>query len=177
MRRRLQLRRGLVRRLPPLAAGAADRRPRRLLRRFRTRPSSPRRSIARTSTTATTPLSPPAVRRPGRRRPGAQFVVYSQDHDQVGNRAFGDRMRPRRGRWPPSARCCRRLCRCCSWARSTASARRFSSSQTTSTRRSRSRRARAAGASSPRSHRSSESCPTRGPGDVRALQADAAARP
>ena len=58
------------------------------------------------------------------------------------------------GRSPRSARFCHRSRRCSSRARSTASARRSSSSPTTSTRRSPTRRARAAGASSPPSPRS-----------------------
>jgi 1,4-alpha-glucan branching enzyme len=67
-----------------------------------------------------------------------------------------------RGRWRRSARCCRRSSRCCSWARSTASPRRFSSSATTSTRRSPRRRARGAGGSSPRSRSSPvRRCPIR----------------
>ena len=72
------------------------------------RPSWPRPCTGRTSTTAATR----AFRRrrfgaPGRGRARrAQFVVFSQNHDQVGNRAFGDRHAAReRGRWPPSARC------------------------------------------------------------------------
>ena len=59
-----------------------------------------------------------------------------------------------RARSRRSARCCRRSCRCSSWARSTASRRRFSSSPTTSTRRSRPRRVTGAGASSPPSRSS-----------------------
>ena len=70
--------------------------------------------------------------------------------------------RPRRGRSPRSARSWHPSRRCCSRARSTASARRSSSSPITSTRRSPTRRARAAGASSPRSPSSpARRCPTR----------------
>ncbi len=70
---RLQLRRRLVRRLSPLAAGGADRRPRRLLRGLRPPvaagqgnppPARRRRRLL--------PFSAPALRRPGRRRPGAE---------------------------------------------------------------------------------------------------------
>ena len=55
--------------------------------------SWPRPSIARTSTTAAT--RPSAGRRFGARaddRAPEQFVVFDQNHDQVGNRAFGDRL-------------------------------------------------------------------------------------
>ena len=85
------------------------------------------------------------LRRAGRRRPPRRFVVFCQDHDQVGNRAFGDRLPargPRRSR--PSACCSPRSRRCCSWARSTARTRPFSSSPTTSTSASPRRRARGA---------------------------------
>ncbi len=99
--------------------------------------SWPRRFTARTSTTAATrrfaggasarppTTCPRALRRllPGP-RPGRQPRLRRPD------------ARPRPGRWRPSARCSRRLSRCCSWARSTASRTRFSSSPTTSTRRS-----------------------------------------
>ncbi len=107
--------------------------------------------------------------------PPERFVVFSQNHDQVGNRAFGDRLPPRPGRWPRSARCSRRSRRCCSWARSTASTRRSSSSPTTSTRRSRRRRARAGGAEFAAFASFAEEIPDpAGPGDVRALEADRA---
>ena len=45
---------------------------------------------------------------PAPRPPAEQFVVFDQNHDQVGNRALGDRL-PARGprRWRRSARCCR----------------------------------------------------------------------
>ena len=67
---------------------------RRLLRRLRRASSSwPRRTAARSSTTATTrPSAAAASARPPDDRPGEQFVVFDQNHDQVGNRAFGDRL-------------------------------------------------------------------------------------
>ena len=78
--------------------------------------------------------------------PAAASSSSSANHDQVGNRAFGDRLpREVRGARRDRARCCRRSSRCCSWARSTASARRSSSSPTTSTRTSRRPPARGAG--------------------------------
>ena len=92
--RRLGLRRRLGRRLPPRAARRADRRDRRLVRA-----SSPtsarwsRRSTARTCTTAPTRAS--ASRRFGAPADDVapeRFVVFSANHDQVGNRAFGDRL-------------------------------------------------------------------------------------
>ncbi len=68
--------------------------------------------------------------------PPERFVVFDQNHDQVGNRALGDRLPPAHARWRRSARCCRPTRPCCSWARRTARPHRFSSSPTTSTRRS-----------------------------------------
>ena len=94
--RRLGLRRRLGRRLPPRAARAADRRPRRLLRGVRrARRSSPRRSTARTSTTAATRPSAAAASAPAPTtcRPSASSSS-APNHDQVGNRAFGDRLPP-----------------------------------------------------------------------------------
>ena len=69
--------------------------------------------------------------------------------------------RRRPARWPPSARCSPRSRRCCSWARSTANRRRFSSSPITLTRRSRSPRATAAAGSSPPSRPLGTRSPTR----------------
>ena len=180
--RRLRPRRAVGRRLPPRAARAADRRPRAATTRSSARsPTSRRRSGARSSTTASTRrFASGASARPRDDRPPEQFVVFDQNHDQVGNRAFGDRLpargAPARAR---SARCCRRSRRCSSWARSTASRRRFSSSPTTSTRRSRPPRATGAGASSPPSPQfAGEEVPDpQDPRDVRALQAHARARP
>jgi maltooligosyltrehalose trehalohydrolase len=54
--------------------------------------------------------------------PPTAFVAFAQNHDQIGNRAFGDRLSaiaaPKR--CAPSARstCCCRKFQCCSWARS-----------------------------------------------------------
>ena len=83
--------------------------------------------------------------------PPERFVVFDQNHDQVGNRALGDRLPARR---TPAGRVLHVAvalhAACCSWARSTARPRRFSSSPTTSTRRSPSPPARDAAASSPR---------------------------
>ena len=50
-----------------------------------------------------------------------RFVVCAQNHDQVGNRAFGDRLRGAKLGSPPSQRSCRPACRSSSWERSTAS--------------------------------------------------------
>ena len=60
-------------------------------------PTWPRPSTARTCTTARTRRSATAAsaRRPTT-VPPEQFVVFGQNHDQVGNRALGDRL-PRRG--------------------------------------------------------------------------------
>ncbi len=89
----LWLRRRLGRRFPPCTAHPHHRRARRLLRRVRE--GRPTRQG----------LSPPArarreLLRVRQRRFGApaediaarRFVVFCQDHDQVGNRAFGDRL-------------------------------------------------------------------------------------
>ena len=132
---------------------AAHRRARRLLRRVRRGrrarqgvppPVRPRRHVLD---------APPAALRRARRRPRRRAVRRLRPEPRPGRqpRVRRPAARRARGRSPRSARCCRRSRRCCSWARSTASARRSSSSPTTSTRRSRRRRARAAGASSPRS--------------------------
>ena len=119
-------------------------------------------------------VPPPALRRaaPTTCRRSASSSSRP-NHDQVGNRALGDRL-PRRGAAARarSARCCHRSRRCSSRARSTASARRSSSSPTTSTRRSPTPRARAAGASSPPSPSSRRGgARSAGPRHVRALQA------
>ena len=61
------------------------------------RPTSRRPSTGRSSTTASTRTF--RARRFGAKaddRPPEQFVVFAQDHDQVGNRAFGDRLPARR---------------------------------------------------------------------------------
>ena len=92
--RRLGLRRGLGGRLPPRAARRPDRRDATAgTRSSRTSARWPRRSTARTCTTA------PTRRFRGRRFgapaddvPPERFVVFASNHDQVGNRAFGDRL-------------------------------------------------------------------------------------
>ena len=94
-------RRAVGRRAPPRGARPRHRRARRLLRR----------------TTARSPTS----RASSSARRAERFVVCAQNHDQVGNRAFGDRLPPASGcASPPSARCSLPASRCCSWARSTA---------------------------------------------------------
>ena len=113
--------------------------------------SSPRRFTVRTSTTATTRSSDTDASVPAPttcRRAGSSSSPRTTIRSATAPTATEC---PRRqGRLRRSARCCRRLCRCCSWARNTASRRRFSSSPTTSTSGSRTPRARAGGASSPR---------------------------
>ena len=77
--------------------------------------------------------------RPPAGLPGGRFVVYAQNHDQVGNRAARRAARRtssspgrlRVGRRPAAAR--RRSCRCCSRARSGPRRRRSSTSPTTTT--------------------------------------------
>ena len=156
-------------------ARSADRRARRLLRRLR-----PVAQLAKAF------HRPYVVRRRllafRRRRFGApaddvppeRFVVFSQNHDQVGNRAFGDRL-PAAAR--PLAAFCTLLVavtsRCCSWARSTASSAPFQffsdhidpeiARATREGRRARVRRLR------PASRRAIPD--PAGPGDVRALEA------
>ena len=95
-------RRAVGRRAPPRAARAADRRDARLLRGLR--------------------HGRPASRGSSSGRRAERLVVCSQNHDQVGNRAFGDRPRAaelRAARRDASSS--RRRRRCSSWARSTAS--------------------------------------------------------
>ncbi len=152
-RRRLGLRRGLGRRLPPRGAHARHGRARRLLLRLR---------VGRAAREGLAPslrlrrhlleLPPPAVRRTRRRR-ATRAVRGVLPGPRPGRkpRPAAIACRRRHARWPHSARCCRRTSRCCSWARSTARTRRFSSSQTTSTRASRRPRARAGVRSSRRS--------------------------
>ena len=123
-------RRAVGRRVPPRAARPAHRRARRLLRRLR-QPSPASRAL----------YSAPRER----------LVFCSQNHDQVGNRALGDRPRADELRAPCGRSAIRaRRRRCSSWARSTASDGRSSSSPTTTTRRSPRRRAPDASASSAR---------------------------
>jgi maltooligosyltrehalose trehalohydrolase len=85
--------------------------------------------------------------------PGYRFVVFDQDHDQVGNRATGDRLPARFS--PPRSR------QCCSWARNGAPTRPGSSSPTTRTPSSRMRSVTAAGPSSPLTAGTPPTCPTR----------------
>ena len=110
------------RRLPPLAARAPHRRARRATTPTSARsPSWPRPGTARSSTTGTTRLPPAALRRPGRRRArpsDSSSSTRTTTRSATAPSATG--CRHRRARWPPSARCCPRSCRCCSWARSTA---------------------------------------------------------
>ena len=138
-------RRAVGRRVPPRGARPRHRRARRLLRGLR----------------LASPTSPASSTRPQRRR----LVVCAQNHDQVGNRAFGDRLHRRElARWPRSARSSLPASRCCSWARSTTSRTRSSSSPTTSTPRSPRPPGTAGGGSSKRSRPSpARTCPTRRP--------------
>ncbi len=57
-------------------------------------------------------------------QPPVAFVDFIQNHDQVGNRAWGERLIELAGRDAPECclrRCCsRRISRCCLWAKSTA---------------------------------------------------------
>ena len=137
---------------PPRPAGAAHRRPRGLLRRVRhgrrdgqgvRPPALPRRHVLE--------LPPPPLRGPADGVRSEQFVVFASNHDQVGNRALGDRL-------PVAARPLAAFCTLLApftpmlfQERNTATRRRSSSSPTTSTRRSRPPPARAGAASSPRS--------------------------
>jgi maltooligosyltrehalose trehalohydrolase len=54
--------------------------------------TSPRRSAEASSTPASTPLPGAPPRRPVRRHPAERFVVFAQNHDQVGNRMRGERL-------------------------------------------------------------------------------------
>ena len=97
-RRRHGADRAVERRLPPRAARDADRRGPGLLRRLRRRRARrpgqgadrrvlPRRRLVelpRAATTAGRSTPPPL--------PGWKFLGYLQDHDQIGNRAIGDRI-------------------------------------------------------------------------------------
>ena len=89
--------RAVERRRPPCAAHAADGRGRRLLRGLR-------RRAGRASRRAAWPRASPTrakLRRhrggqprgePSRHLPPAAFVAFLQNHDQIGNRAFGERL-------------------------------------------------------------------------------------
>ena len=72
----------------------AHRRPRRLLCRLRlASPTSPKPSAKSSSTTAgTRPFAIASHGRPVRNLPASRFLGYAQNHDQVGNRAKGDRL-------------------------------------------------------------------------------------
>lgn len=100
-----------------------------------------------------------------------RFVGYAQTHDQIGNRALGDRLAASLSPvcWPARRRSCSpgRSRRCCSWARSGARVRPGSSSPTTPTRSSPRRYATADGGSSARTagpRRTSRTRRTRPPG-------------
>ena len=63
----------------------------------------------------------PTLRAAYEDEPAERLVVCAQNHDQVGNRALGDRLPPDVApRWPRPACSSPRRCRCSSWARSTA---------------------------------------------------------
>ena len=122
-RRRLGLRRRSGPTTSTTRCAPAHRRPRRLLRRVRRastqlakafrRPVRPRRRLL--------DVPPPALRRAGRRPPApssSSSSTRTTTRSATAPSATG--CPPRSGRSPRSARCCRRSCRCCSWARSTA---------------------------------------------------------
>ena len=111
--RRSRPARAVGRRRTPCAARAADRRDAGLLRRLR----RPRRTdqgagAACSCTTGPTRRSGAARtvdRSTAPRTPGWRFVASLQTHDQVGNRAIGDRLSAATshpGRWPAVRRCC-----------------------------------------------------------------------
>ena len=58
---------------------------------------------------------------PSAQLPPAAFVAFIQNHDQIGNRALGERIAAlaptRSARDRRRCTCCCRRCRCCSWAR------------------------------------------------------------
>ena len=151
-RGRLGLRRRVGRRLPPRAARAAHRRPRGLLRASSARVADLAKAFHRPHVHDGT-YSTFRHRRFGAKAdhvPAERFVVFSSNHDQVGNRAFGDRL-------PVEVAAAGRAVHAAVAVHADAlpgrgvrrATRRSSSSPTTSTRRSRTPRARAAGASSP----------------------------
>ena len=92
---------------------------------------------------------------------GSRIVACAQNHDQVGNRALGDRLPPPSGAWLRLSSSSASTRRSSSRARSTARPPRSSTSPTTSIRSSPMRHARAGGASSPTSPASRARCPTR----------------
>ena len=90
----LGLRRAVVGRLPPRAARRRHRREERLLRRLRRASRSWRRRCARASSirgSSRRIASGRSARRRARCR-GDRFVVCAQNHDQIGNRAVGERL-------------------------------------------------------------------------------------
>ena len=96
--RRARARRPVERRLPPRPARRADRRDQRLLRRLRAAVRAGEGSSAASSTTAPTPPSAGAstvARVDTATMPTWRLVVCNQNHDQVGNRAAGDRLTER----------------------------------------------------------------------------------
>ena len=107
----------------------------------RRRRSAGARARRRASSTRASPRLPRrrAARRAERRicrRPRSSHFL--QNHDQIGNRAFGERLAdlaPRRRDRGDARRCCcwRRTCRCCSWARNGARPQPFCSSPTSTT--------------------------------------------
>ena len=119
-------------------------------------PASARGTTRPTARSRTSPAS-------SRRRPPERHVVCAQDHDQVGNRAFGDRLPPELLRSPRRSSSSRAADAAPLHGRGVRRAEsRSSSSPTTSTRRSPRRRARGAGASSPRTPAfAATTCPTR----------------
>ena len=92
---RLRADRAVERRLPPRGARRGDGRDDRLLRRLRSARSARRRSGPRgSSTTAPSRRSAGATTasRSIREVPTWRLVTFAQDHDQIGNRAAGDRL-------------------------------------------------------------------------------------
>ena len=139
--RRLRPRRAVERRLPSRRTRLPHRREARLLRGFRRGPeTSPACWSARSFTRALQPASAAQAR--WRRLATSRAIASSssiQNHDQVGNRARGDRLRhaSAAGGAAPRRRACscfRRTCRCCSWARNMARIGLSSSSARSSTR-------------------------------------------
>ena len=173
------LTRAVERRRPPRPARAAHRRAAGLLRRLRLRWSCLANVLTGAFFHAGTWSSfrAPAPRPPGGHRDtsGLRFVAYLQNHDQIGNRATGDRLSATLspGLLGSARRCCSppRSPRCCSWARSGARAPRGSSSPATPSpswpgrRRGPQRRVRRARLGRRRGARPA------GPGDLHPLQA------
>ena len=139
------VRRAMERRRAPRAARAADRRERRLLRRLRG--PTPADKLARCLSEGFVYQGQPSIFRQGVRRgepskdlPPTAFVMFLQNHDQIGNRAFGERLTTLADPAAHCARptrccCCARRSRCCSWARSSARRSRSCSSRAIPTRR------------------------------------------